>query len=278
MRPTALVVGHVTLDAAPTGFVPGGSVWYGARTLRALGARPWALTAAGPDFPPLGPGWRCGAATSTTRFANSYDAEGGRVQILLSLAEPIEVQALPPQWRTPALAFLAPVLGDFEPGPFVAALAGCPLVGAGLQGWLKHARPGGKVLHGPVGVDPERFRGLHVAFLSEEDLAGRLDWLDALCAVVPLVYLTRGRHGATMFGRDGARDIPACAAEEVDPTGAGDTFAAATLLALAQGKGPVEAARQGAAAASVVVEHRAAAPLKALRRSAERLERPREVA
>ncbi|MEZ4465673.1 MAG: hypothetical protein R3F43_14665 [bacterium] len=59
MRPTALVIGHVTLDAGPTGDIPGGSVLYGARTLRALGARPWVLTAAGPDFPPPG---RAGSA------------------------------------------------------------------------------------------------------------------------------------------------------------------------------------------------------------------------
>ncbi|MEZ4469287.1 MAG: PfkB family carbohydrate kinase [bacterium] len=278
MRPTALVIGHVTLDAGPTGDIPGGSVLYGARTLRALGARPWVLTAAGPDFPPTGPGWICRPSPATTRFTNRYDADGGRRQQVTSRAQPIEIEALPEAWRAPRCAFLAPVLGDFAPAPFIEALARCPLVGAGLQGWLKRGEPDGHVAHGPGGLDPAMFRGLDVAFLSEEDLAGRLDWLDALCGLVPLVYLTRGRRGALLFRGDRLRHIAACPAVEVDPTGAGDTFAAATLLALAQGRGPEEAARQGAAAASVVVEHRAAAPLKALHRSAERLERSREVA
>ena len=42
----------------------------------------------------------------------------------------------------------------------------------------------------------------------------------------------------------------------MDPTGAGDVFAAAFLLALARGDDPVDAARLGAAAASIVVEGR----------------------
>jgi sugar/nucleoside kinase (ribokinase family) len=40
----------------------------------------------------------------------------------------------------------------------------------------------------------------------------------------------------------------------LDPTGAGDVFAAAMLLALAAGQAPADAARLGAAAASIVVE------------------------
>jgi sugar/nucleoside kinase (ribokinase family) len=46
-------------------------------------------------------------------------------------------------------------------------------------------------------------------------------------------------------------------AREVDPTGAGDVFAAAFLTGMARGLDPVEAARLGAAAASIAVEGRA---------------------
>jgi sugar/nucleoside kinase (ribokinase family) len=43
----------------------------------------------------------------------------------------------------------------------------------------------------------------------------------------------------------------------VDPVGAGDVFSAGFFLALARGDSPADAARLGAAAASVVVEGRA---------------------
>jgi len=42
--------------------------------------------------------------------------------------------------------------------------------------------------------------------------------------------------------------------DEVDPTGAGDTFAAGFVYGLARGDDPLRAARLGSAAASIVVE------------------------
>ena len=54
--------------------------------------------------------------------------------------------------------------------------------------------------------------------------------------------------------RGRTRRVGAYPTREVDPTGAGDVFAAAMLLALSRGADPVDAARHGAAAASVVVE------------------------
>lgn len=63
-------------------------------------------------------------------------------------------------------------------------------------------------------------------------------------AQVPV--LKRGALGCTVFGRD----IPAPAATTVDPTGAGDAFAAAFCVAWLRGAAPVEAAEQAVVAAS----------------------------
>jgi ribokinase len=63
-------------------------------------------------------------------------------------------------------------------------------------------------------------------------------------AQVPV--LKRGALGCTVFGRD----IPAPAATAVDPTGAGDAFAAAFCVAWLRGAAPVEAAEQAVVAAS----------------------------
>lgn len=83
-------------------------------------------------------------------------------------------------------------------------------------------------------------------------------WLDTLCAVVPIVALTRGAAGCDLFVGGARTRLPVepvvCAA----PTGAGDTFAASFALALARGTDPVAAARAGQEAARALVSRAAA--------------------
>ncbi len=56
-----------------------------------------------------------------------------------------------------------------------------------------------------------------------------------------LVVLKRGAEGSRFFAGGEVIDVPAFGAEEVDPTGAGDTFAAALLTALIEGKSVYDA-------------------------------------
>lgn len=277
MSINALAVGHVTLDQYAMGLRPGGSVLYAGRAWRALGRDPGLVTTLGDDFltPSALTGLtvQAGPSPRTTRFANRYQPDGGRAQHLAAQAPMVRVEQLPAAWRAPQVAFLCPVLGEVDLAEWRPALSGAGVLGVGLQGWLKRAAGDGTVIHGPDGVDPRQFHGVDVAFLSEEDLAGRLDWLDALCQGVRLVYLTRGAQGCLIF-RPGMIDrVGVVETGAVDPTGAGDTFAAATLHALADGAHPIAAARMGAAAASVVVEYEASAPLPALQRAPARLAR-----
>jgi fructokinase len=83
----------------------------------------------------------------------------------------------------------------------------------------------------------------HVLFPSEGELTG----LDA--APDALVCETHGAGGATVAGvHVGAPDVL-----EVDPTGAGDTFAAAFVTAYRGGADPVDAARRAVRLASASV-------------------------
>jgi tagatose kinase len=71
----------------------------------------------------------------------------------------------------------------------------------------------------------------------------------------PVVCTTLGAAGVRV--RDGAREeaIAAPAVVEVDPTGAGDTFAAAFVVATLAGAEPVEAAREAVEVAATGVAH-----------------------
>ena len=59
---------------------------------------------------------------------------------------------------------------------------------------------------------------------------------------MPIVALTRGWQGLTLFTRDAVQDVAALPREEVDATGAGDVFAAAFLVRYHECQDVLEAA------------------------------------
>jgi len=69
-----------------------------------------------------------------------------------------------------------------------------------------------------------------------------------------VLFVTRGPLGARVLQGDWASDVPGVVAEELDATGAGDTFCGTVLALLAQGEHPVEAARSAVVAAAETVE------------------------
>lgn len=122
---------------------------------------------------------------------------------------------------------------------------------------------------GRVSVDPnvrpealtprlgERLRRLaqsaYVLMPSEGELEAL--GLDERSVTAPVVCTTLGERGARVRTASGVEDIPAPAADEVDPTGAGDTFAAAFAVATLAGAEPAEAGRAAVTVAAGAVEY-----------------------
>jgi len=69
-----------------------------------------------------------------------------------------------------------------------------------------------------------------------------------------LLVATDGRHGATLFQHGTTERFPAFPASEVDPTGAGDVFAAAFLVHLYRHGDPRAAVQFANCVASFSVE------------------------
>ena len=264
--PVALVVGHATLDHVGGRLLPGGSAYYAAHALAALGAEVRVLTAAGADL--SADVFRFTAATSsidaiilpslaTTTFENHYDPAGHRTQRVHAVARPLRPDDLPEGWREVDLLLLAPVLGELDPAAFARAVR-ARAAGLCVQGLVREVLPDGSVAPRRLDPTPAALGSIGVAVLGEDEAAGQPGLPAALAAVVPLVAFTRGPRGCDLLraGRR-TRHVGVHRTVEVDPTGAGDVFAAALLLALSRGDDPVEAARLGAAAASIVVEGRA---------------------
>ncbi len=99
-------------------------------------------------------------------------------------------------------------------------------------------------------------RQAHVLFPSEGELAA-LELAEAeLLESGALICQTRGRAGAVLSGGAvGGREVavPAPEVQEVDATGAGDTFAAAFVTALRDGVAPAAAAESACATAALCV-------------------------
>jgi sugar/nucleoside kinase (ribokinase family) len=254
--PRLLALGHVSRDRRPGGDVLGGSVTYGALAARRLGWDAAILTSAGGDFDPARelPGIPAFVrpAPATTRFVNEYDEDGARRQVVTARAEDVDLEPLPAAWRDPDALLLGPIAGELR-GP-LATLLEAGAVGAIAQGYVRSIDEEGRVSPGEW-PHPERdLLGVHVLFLSEHDLPQAEARARELLAVVPMVALTRGWRGLTLLTRQGEHDVPTLPRPEVDPTGAGDVFAAAFLVGYHETQDPLEAAAFAACAASCAVE------------------------
>lgn len=246
-----LALGHITRDLLEDGgYRRGGTALYAAVAAARLGWRATVWTATASEIPPL-PGVRVVALPSQhdTVFRNRYQG-GHRTQQILSRAASLALDAFPPS--AASVVLLGPVAQEVPPAwaeRFPEAI-----VGACLQGWLRGWDASGRVAPRPWREAGRWLPRLAVAFLSLEDVGGRRSRVRLYASRARLLVLTEGDQGATLFQEGHPVRVPAFPATEVDPTGAGDVFAAAFLIRYAEGATPAEAARFAAAAAALSVQ------------------------
>jgi sugar/nucleoside kinase (ribokinase family) len=131
---------------------------------------------------------------------------------------------------------------DFPAETLAALACGRQLLLDG-QGLVRPPRPGPLVLEGSS--DRQGLEHVSVLKLSEEEAAalGGHDERSLARLGVPEVLVTLGDRGSVVFAEGMLDRVPAVPVDATDPTGAGDGFAAAYLVARSRGAGPVDAAR-----------------------------------
>jgi ribokinase len=93
-----------------------------------------------------------------------------------------------------------------------------------------------------------------VFFCNEEEAVALFDSVErAATAAGRLLFITRGESGARVLQGRHPTDVPGIRVEELDPTGAGDTFCGAVLAHLGSGAHPVRAAREAVTIAAEMV-------------------------
>jgi len=252
-----VAVGHICRDVAPEGYRLGGAASYSTLTARNLGFAAGAVTAFDPEFdlykPVLvGVDVRPRLTEATTTFHNVYDPNGHRRQRLLSVAGKLTQADVPAEWRNAPIVYLCPIADEVEADICDAFEGG--VVGATPQGWLREWDADGHVTPKRWTTADVFLPRLDVLVLSVEDIAPFPDELDRYRAQTRRVVLTQGSAGATLYEGNKAKTFPAYPAREVDPTGAGDVFAAAFLLRFAETGDPEESVDYANCVASFAVE------------------------
>lgn len=237
-----LLIGHITCDLIPGGFMTGGTVTYSGRVAASLGYQTAVLTSCAPNFAGLtdlaGLEVVTIPAEATTTFENIYLAEE-RQQIIHAVANRLTVADLPAAWQHPKIVHLAPLTNEVDPA-FITHFSDT-LVGLTPQGWLRQWDADGRVTPTQWAAAREMLPAGDVVILSQEDLVS-VDMLWDYWEWSKLLVLTNGAKGCLVIEGDKAVRVPSIPVQEVDATGAGDIFATAYLTRYHKTGDPLDAA------------------------------------
>ncbi|MEM4724392.1 MAG: PfkB family carbohydrate kinase [Candidatus Hadarchaeum sp.] len=254
--PDFLAIGHVTKDLLPGGeYTIGGTATYAALTAQRLGLSVAVLTSAPPelDLSSALPHIALHVIPSevATTFENIYEGQKRR-QFVHGIASPLKAAHLPLIWRQSAIVLLCPLVNELGldwMGTFPGAI-----VGVTPQGWMRQWDERGLVTTRVWTEAQQILPNVEVLVYSEEDVACDEVVIRHYAKMAKIAVVTRGWRGATVFYNGIACDFPAFRAKEVDPTGAGDVFAAAFLVRLRETGDPYQAAPFANCAASFSIE------------------------
>ena len=238
-----LVIGHVAHDLTPQGPRLGGTVAYSALTARMLGLRVGIVTASGPetslealkDIPVV-----VLDSPQSTTFENIY-TEHGRVQYLRAQATRLDLNQVPELWQHTPIIHLGPLANEMDavlPESFSPALLGLT-----PQGWMRQWDAENRVSSRIWTEAEPALTKADAVVISREDVNGNDEHIEQMAHQTRLLAVTENAAGCVLYWNGDRRRFRAPSVSEVDPTGAGDIFAAAFFVRLFKTRDPWEAAR-----------------------------------
>lgn len=255
--PHFVSVGHITHDLVGNGITPGGPALYSTRTARNLGIACGMVTSF--SYPLLNPSLFdgidicCKESQHTTTFVNLYNEQGKRRQIVEKVAETITSDFIPEAWRSANIVNICPVANEYRAD--LVQLFDRALIGVCPQGWMRQWGYDGHVHRKEWDTFQEVLPHADVVFFSRQDVDNPEQSTEMYLEYTKMVVVTRGEHGASVYCQQGEEyHIRAFYADEIDPTGAGDVFAAAFLVNYFDTRDPMKAATFANCVASFIIE------------------------
>ena len=251
-----LTIGHCCHDNINGQYVLGGSASYCSFLAKSLSLDTTVLTSVGPDFlfqNKFNEAYITFVnklAEHTTQFENT-SIGNERSQKLLGKANNIsleDINLLPNM--VPDIVHLGPICNEVD----IAFKTMCPtsIIGANIQGWLRHTKPDHEVYLKEM--DWTTLNGIDIVFFSDEDIKFFPTALDQIRQNCPIVVVTHGDKGATVYNQSEQLKFRSFPVLALDTVGAGDVFSTAFLVNYAQHKDLEQACIFANCAASYIVE------------------------
>lgn len=253
--PDFLAIGHITLDLGPRESNLGGAAVYAGLTARNLGQQVGIVTSVGGDFQQwdIFQGIQIHHRLSpvTTTFRNFYQG-GIRQQEIFARAKVIRSSWIPSGWQKSKIVLLCPVANEVD-GKIIKMFPNS-LIGISPQGWFRTWDKKGRISYRPWKNYPEILPAGDVLIYSDEDLPYPQEAAREFGRFINIVIITQGTRGSTVYQGNQSYFIPPFPTVEVEPTGAGDVYAAAFLIKYYQTSKIIEAAQFASVVASFIVE------------------------
>jgi sugar/nucleoside kinase (ribokinase family) len=251
-----LVIGHISCDLTSNGPRLGGTATYAALTARALGLRVGIVTSWGWEVSSnILDGIQIASVTAehSTTFENVYSSNNRR-QILHNVAPDILIDYVPQIWRNASIVHVGPIAGEGK--SVLDEGFGASILGVTPQGWMRTWDDGGNVHNCIWSEASHALSKVNAAVISIQDVNGDEQQIDLMAEKCAVLAVTEGAAGARLYWNGDLRRFRALPVEEVDPTGAGDIFAAAFFWRLLTTHDPWAAARFATHLASFSVTRR----------------------
>jgi sugar/nucleoside kinase (ribokinase family) len=256
-----LAVGHVARDefeGEPTWRL-GGTVLYTAAAAARLGARAAIVTRVGPNeraaleerCARLGIELHALPGEVTTTFGFRYE-DGKRLMKLKARSRGLALSDVPRSLVDSEAVILGSVAHEIDRSLLGAFGDAASVVTA--QGYLREWAADGSIHPRRWDDVAEVTATASAIVLSEEDVGGDLDEARRWVGHAPVI-VTLAERGSLVFVDGDETLVPAFHADRVlDPTGAGDAFAAGLAVGMAEGRALLDAVRFAHAVASFAVE------------------------